>query len=122
MTKLKNTLAILNANSKLFVANSKLFHEWHYDWSTEFTEDGEDHLLIKAKFFFDGAEIHICEWLWRLAPNEPNATRAHEDTYYETKGFQNLITEMDAHPHAARLAYYAFISEFNIAYNLAEGK
>ncbi len=119
MNKLQNTLNILNSET-----GSKLFHEWHYEWSEELTEDGDAHLLIKAKFFFDGAEIHICEWAWNLAPHELLATKSHKETYFSSVlGEQILVMEMDVTScSVVHLLYRAFLSEFNIAYNLAEGE
>lgn len=100
MTKLKNTLNILNVNSKLF-------HEWKTLSNTE---------VVLAKFFFEGAEIAVSEWLNCLDEN------CSPETQYAAGGGASLALEMDNSYSIAELIYKAFISEFNIAYNLAEGE
>jgi len=100
--KLQNTLDILNSET-----GSKLFHEWHFIW--EDNNNKTDYfkcLLIKAKFFHEGEELEVMEWLDCLDGTDTS------NSYYSKEKLLNL-----------RIFYYkAFISEFKIAYNLAEGE
>jgi hypothetical protein len=103
MNKLKNTLDILNSESVLF-------HDWK-------CEDVEGNNIVSAKFFYDGNEIAVIEWLDCMHDT------FSPDTYYSNGGgAENLALEMDTPEATAYLAYKAFISEFNIAYNLAKGE
>lgn len=106
MTKLRNALDTL----KLRTCGSLLFRDWK-------CEDVEGAQMVSATFYYDGAEVKIMEWL-----NCLDETCSPDSYYSQGCGQMGLMDEMSCSQSTAYLAYKAFTSEFNIAYNLVEGE
>ena len=106
MTKLQNTLDILNHEDM----GSSLFHNWRIEVSDEV--DGVA-VMVCALFYFEGEKIKIREWYQCLNKDEPTIS------LYYGGGEKELIYKIKSLSHV-QTVYVAFISEFNIAYNLSQ--